>query len=65
VLFANENFINTTWSFLSKLSLLVPCLKNLEKSKCSQEETKNLQLLQTLDEQNMPICKKYKAFVAK
>jgi hypothetical protein len=22
-------------------------------------------LLQTLDEQNMPICKKYKAFVAK
>jgi hypothetical protein len=34
------NFINTTWSFLSKLSFLVPCLKNLEKSKCSQEETK-------------------------
>jgi hypothetical protein len=34
------NFINTTWSFLSKLSFLVPCLKNLEKSKCSHEETK-------------------------
>jgi hypothetical protein len=33
------NIMNTSWSFLSKLSFLVPCLKNLEKSKCSEEET--------------------------
>jgi hypothetical protein len=60
------NFINTTWSFLSKLSFLCALFKESWKIKMlPRGNQKTFNCCKPMDEQNMPICIKYKAFVVK